>query len=104
MSDVDVSRPKMVLRAGTRSSSVSTSSVVVHGKRASLRTRRRALPGCLHFTVTPTGDPLVWSVHERFVDQAAFDLHQARVQASEWGRATAGIERDYVVTTIASDL
>lgn len=64
----------------------------------------RAEPGCLHFTVTQTADPLVWTVHERFVDQAAFDLHQARVQASEWGRATAGIERDYVVTTIASDL
>lgn len=56
-----------------------------------------AEPGCLHFTVTPTGDPLVWTVHERFVDQAAFDLHQARAQASEWGRATAGIKRDYVV-------
>jgi quinol monooxygenase YgiN len=64
----------------------------------------RAEPGCLHFTVTPTGDPLVWSVHERFVDQAAFDSHQARVQASEWGRATAGIERDYVVASVASDL
>ena len=60
-------------------------------------TLTRAEPGCLHFTVTPTGDPLVWSVHERFVDQAAFDLHQARVQASEWGRATAGIKRDYVL-------
>lgn len=64
----------------------------------------RAEPGCLHFTVTPTGDPLVWSVHERFADQAAFDSHQARVQASEWGRATAGIERDYVVASVASDL
>jgi quinol monooxygenase YgiN len=57
----------------------------------------RAEPGCLHFTVTQTADPLVWTVHERFVDQAAFDLHQARVQASEWGRATAGIKRDYVL-------
>jgi hypothetical protein len=38
------------------------------------------------------------------VDQAAFDSHQARVQASEWGRATAGIERDYVVASVASDL
>lgn len=58
----------------------------------------RAEAGCLHFDVKQTGDPLVWTVSERFVDQAAFDVHQARVGASEWGRATAGIKRDYVVT------
>lgn len=58
----------------------------------------RAEPGCLVFEIFPTDDPLVWSVEERFVDQAAFDFHQARVQSSEWGRATAAIERDYLVT------
>lgn len=57
----------------------------------------RAETGCLHFTVEPTEDPLVWNVSEVFVDQAAFDTHRARVQASEWGAATSGIRRDYVV-------
>lgn len=58
----------------------------------------RAEPGCLSFEVEPTDDPLVWSVAERFVDRAAFAAHQARVAESDWGRATAGIERDYVIT------
>ncbi|NLE78632.1 MAG: antibiotic biosynthesis monooxygenase [Rhodococcus sp.] len=53
--------------------------------------------GCLHFEVVQTEDPLVWSVAERFADQSAFDAHQKRVKASDWGRATAGIERDYVI-------
>ncbi|WP_236967681.1 putative quinol monooxygenase [Microbacterium aurantiacum] len=58
----------------------------------------RAEPGCLRFEVTATADPLVWEVAERFADRAAFDAHQARVAASEWGRATAGIAREYAVT------
>ncbi|MBG9885199.1 MULTISPECIES: antibiotic biosynthesis monooxygenase [Bacteria] len=57
----------------------------------------RAEPGCLQFNVEPTGDPLVWTVRERFVDQTAFDAHQSRVRASEWGRATARIKRGYVI-------
>lgn len=57
----------------------------------------RAEPGCLSFDVQPTADPLVWSVAERFADQGAFGRHQARVEASEWGRATSGIVRDYVI-------
>ncbi|MBB3036057.1 putative quinol monooxygenase [Hoyosella altamirensis] len=59
----------------------------------------RAEAGCLHFDVEPTGDPRVWSVSERFVDQAAFDAHQARVRTSEWGQATSGIAREYVIET-----
>lgn len=55
--------------------------------------------GCLRFDVESTNDPLVWDVSERFVNQEAFDAHQARVRASEWGRATSGIARDYVVET-----
>lgn len=61
----------------------------------------RAEAGCLRFDVTPTDDPLVWAVSERFADQKAFDAHQARVRASEWGRATSHIVRDYVVETVA---
>ncbi|WP_345373434.1 putative quinol monooxygenase [Frondihabitans cladoniiphilus] len=54
-------------------------------------------PGCVSFDVVPTDDPLVWSVEERFVDQAVFELHQRRVSSSVWGRATAGIERRYSI-------
>ncbi|WP_181275709.1 putative quinol monooxygenase [Brevibacterium oceani] len=58
----------------------------------------RAEVGCLHFEVVQTEDPLVWSVAERFADQSAFDAHQARARASDWGNATAGIRRDYVIS------
>ena len=54
-----------------------------------------AEPGCLAFAVDRTSDPLIWAVAERFTDTAAFKAHQARIAASEWGRATAGIERRY---------
>ncbi|HXH33752.1 MAG TPA: antibiotic biosynthesis monooxygenase [Plantibacter sp.] len=53
--------------------------------------------GCLSFAVTATTDPLVWDVEEWFTDETTFAAHQARVAASEWGRATAGIERSYSV-------
>ncbi|WIB65726.1 antibiotic biosynthesis monooxygenase [Curtobacterium sp. MCBD17_040] len=59
--------------------------------------RTRAEAGCRSFDVTETGDPLSWSVEERFADQQAFELHQARVASSQWGDATAGIERRYPV-------
>lgn len=58
----------------------------------------RAESGCLRFDVERTEDPLVWTVAERFVDQAAFDLHHRRVRSSEWGAATTEITRDYVIT------
>lgn len=57
----------------------------------------RAEPGCISFEVTPTTDPLVWQVEERFEDEAVFRAHQARVAASDWGRATVGIERRYSI-------
>jgi quinol monooxygenase YgiN len=55
-------------------------------------------PGCLSFEVTPSADPLIWQVEERFADRAAFDAHQARVVQSDWGAQTKGITRDYTVT------
>jgi len=57
----------------------------------------RAEPGCESFDVRETEEPLIWRVEERFADSAAFATHQARAAASEWGRATAGIERRYTV-------
>lgn len=53
----------------------------------------RAEPGCLAFDITPTADPLVWQIAERFVDRAAFDIHQTRTRASQWFRATGHIPR-----------
>ena len=57
----------------------------------------RAEAGCVSFSVTSTGDPLVWQVDEHFRDAVAFRLHQDRVAASTWGLATAGIERRYTI-------
>lgn len=57
----------------------------------------RAEAGCLEFEVRPTADPLAWQVVELFESAEAFARHQERATASEWGRATAGIERDYSV-------
>lgn len=56
-----------------------------------------AEPGCLSFRVEVSDDPRVWHVEETFVDRAAFALHQNRAQASDWGRATVGIGREYQV-------
>lgn len=58
----------------------------------------RAEIGCLRFDVTPSENPLVWSVEESFTDQEAFDAHQARTRASQWFAATAHIRRDYTIT------
>lgn len=60
-------------------------------------TLTRAEPGCIAFDVDPADRPGVWRVHERFLDEAAFDAHQRRVATSAWGTATAGIERHYTV-------
>ncbi len=57
----------------------------------------RAEPGCISFAVDATEDPWVWSVDEEFEDAASFRAHQERVRDSDWGRATAAIERDYTV-------
>lgn len=58
----------------------------------------RAEAGCIDFIVTPTADPMVWQVAETFADSAAFRAHQQRMRDSDWGRATAGIERRYTIT------
>lgn len=58
----------------------------------------RAEAGCLSFEVTPTDDPMVWAVSERFTNAAAFEAHQTRAGASDWARETAGIARDYTIT------
>lgn len=61
----------------------------------------RAEPGCISFEVTQSANPHIWHVAEEFSSEAAFQAHQARVSASEWGMRTAGIARDYVVSGLA---
>lgn len=52
--------------------------------------------GCLAFSVTSdVHNPLRFNVHEVFIDQAAFEVHQARVRTSFWGRVTRNVERHY---------
>ncbi|MEP1767472.1 MAG: antibiotic biosynthesis monooxygenase [Sulfitobacter sp.] len=57
----------------------------------------RAEAGCIAFEVTPTDDPMVWDVAERFTDAAAFEAHQTRAAASLWAKETQGIARDYAI-------
>lgn len=56
----------------------------------------RAEQGCLFFEVNATQNPLIWQV-EQFRDARAFHAHQRRVGESEWGRATACIDRRYEI-------
>lgn len=54
--------------------------------------------GCLLFSVTADpSDPLRFNVYEEFVNQAAFDHHQARVKASSWAKITQNVERHYQI-------
>ncbi|SMX28755.1 Antibiotic biosynthesis monooxygenase [Pelagimonas phthalicica] len=61
----------------------------------------RAEPGCMSFVVTESDTtPGRFDVAEEFTDKAAFDAHQARVKASDWGKISAGIERSYEILGI----
>ena len=53
----------------------------------------RAEPGCISFELKQTGDPRIWDVSENFQDARSFELHQARVKASQWGRASSEATR-----------
>lgn len=62
----------------------------------------RAETGCLIFEVTQDHfNPCRFDVYEGFVDEAAFQAHQARVKSSRWGKITINVERHYTVTGIA---
>lgn len=55
-------------------------------------------PGCLSFRVTQDkSNPCKFDVYEEFIDQAAFDKHQARVKSSKWGDVTKNVERYYQI-------
>lgn len=58
----------------------------------------RSEPGCLQFEVEQQpGEPNVFSVYEEFVDRHAFEAHQLRSRASEWGEVAANVIRQYEV-------
>ena len=64
----------------------------------------RAEPGCLKFNIRPDRDILGrYTVYEKFASQDAFDAHQERVKASEWGRISANVERHYEIAEIEVD-
>lgn len=65
--------------------------------------RTRAEDGCLLFEITPLGGGRAWSVEELWTDASTFREHQRRAAHSEWGRATAGIERRYRVEGLTPD-
>lgn len=54
----------------------------------------RAERGCLRFEVAQSDDPMVFTLSEVFVDEAAFAAHQERTAASPWGRRSGQIGRD----------
>ncbi len=54
--------------------------------------------GCLIFEVTQSSELSTrFTVYEEFTDKAAFESHQARVKASDWGRVTGNVKRTYSI-------
>ena len=52
--------------------------------------------GCLEFEVKQDDiDQCVFHVFERFIDSDAFNAHQVRANASDWGVITKNVERVY---------
>ena len=52
--------------------------------------------GCLEFTVEQDAvDKCIFNVFERFIDNEAFEAHQVRVRASDWGAITKNVQRVY---------
>ncbi|MBO1255542.1 antibiotic biosynthesis monooxygenase [Alteromonas sp. 5E99-2] len=57
--------------------------------------------GCEKFEVVQdSANPYKFSVHEEFIDQAAFEHHQKRVKLSHWGSVTKNVERHYQISNI----
>ena len=55
-------------------------------------------PGCLVFNVTQSeSNPNRFDVYEAFINKAAFEVHQARVKSSHWGKVSENVERHYEI-------
>lgn len=57
----------------------------------------QAEAGCLVFSVTKSDIKGRFDVYEEFIDEAAFELHQARVKNSNWGLISQNVERHYEI-------
>lgn len=56
--------------------------------------------GCLVFTVEQyENDIQRFYVYEEFINQPAFDAHQARVRSPNWSEVTKNVERHYQIST-----
>ena len=63
----------------------------------------RAEPGCIVFEVNQDEDnPQRFSVYEEFLDNEAFERHQARVRSSRWGDVTGNVARHYQLSQEAT--
>ena len=59
----------------------------------------RAEDGCISFDVrVDPQNPNRYLVDEEFTNRASFDAHQTRIKASDWGRATTHLHRQYKIT------
>ncbi|OEF87955.1 putative quinol monooxygenase [Vibrio splendidus] len=58
-------------------------------------------PGCIVFRVSQsTLQPNRFEVYEEFTSREAFEAHQQRVKASEWGEISQNVTRHYQVTDV----
>lgn len=61
----------------------------------------RAEKGCLRFEVTESAEEEgKFIVYEEFESDEAFQFHQKRTKASEWGERTKNISRHYRVQVV----
>jgi len=57
--------------------------------------------GCILFEVSQdTNDNSRFNVHEEFINQEAFDIHQKRVKDSNWGKITTNVQRHYQIKKV----
>lgn len=60
-------------------------------------------PGCIVFRVSQsTLQPNRFEIYEEFTNRDAFEAHQQRVKASEWGKISKNVTRHYQVTDVTT--
>ena len=71
------------------------SELVIHSQLTTLE------PGCLTFNVTQDcDDKHKFHVYEEFIDDAAFQRHQTRVNDSNWGKVSVNVQRYYQISHV----
>ncbi len=60
-------------------------------------------PGCIVFRVSQSSlQPNRFEVYEEFTSREAFEAHQQRVKASEWGHISKNVTRHYQITDVTT--